>query len=58
MVKRIKTIKFECHGVCDEECKYKDICVMCFPSNADKFAERTKMKVTMTVEDKRESRRK
>ena len=54
MAKRIKIIEFECHGVCMEsECKYKGICLLCFPSNSDKFEKGTKMKVTMTVNDKR-----
>jgi hypothetical protein len=53
MKKRKSSIEWFCHGVCNEKCLYKYICVVCFPGSDCKFEKGTKMKVIMTVEDNR-----
>jgi hypothetical protein len=52
-MKRKNTIYWNCHGVCNEKCLYKYVCVACFPKSTDKFEQGTKMKLTLIVEDNR-----
>jgi hypothetical protein len=53
-MKRKNVINWECFGVCsDEKCIYKSICVACFPGRDMRFAQGTKMKLTMEVWDER-----